>query len=1109
MAERDAGARAVVPLNPYQVNATVTYSQRPGDGSGWFGPLQPPAPVAPPEVAGRRFDFPAGYNLNLTPRSYEAIGFVQLRALADNYDLLRLVIETRKDQVEALGWHIAPKEDAYGGTNGREANKAVLAKAKELTAFFRKPDRANGWAPWLRSLLEDLFVIDAPTLYKRRTRGGALFALDVVDGATIKPVIDDWGRVPLPPAPAYQQVLKGLPAVSLTTADLFYRPRNVRSNKVYGCSPVEQIVMTVNIALRRQVSQLSYYTEGNIPEALIGVPESWTPDQIAAFQSYWDTLLEGNAAQRRHAKFVPGGVAKTFIPTKEPELKNIFDEWLARVVCFAFSISSQPFVAQVNRATAETAQETATDEGLAPIKAWVKSGIDDILVDEFRIDDLEFAWTERKKADPEKEAIIVTKYVGGALLTINEGRARIGLEPSPDPIADKLGAITGSGFVPIEISAEPPADPMEFGLPATPGGAQQQDGQPPAPGQKPKLDGQKPGEQQQDDGEDGEVGKAADAPFGKRAARVRRLDPIRSDRPFARRVEAGLRAGLTRALAKAGKTIGAEVRTKLREAGIEKLAKDKKSDDLDALLAALAAQIADQIDLSSLDTLVDVTAEALERLTLDTAQRALAQLGVTDRADLVDQVNTMAVDAANARAAELVGKQWRDGELVDNPNAKWAITDSTRDMLRSTITGGLADNVGYDEIVDRIEALGFGTARAETIARTEIARANSAAALDSYRAARDGAGVKTKKEWLVDDEPCEVCQENAAAGAIDLDDDFPSGDAAPPGHPRCLPGETRITAEGVTAATKRWYDGNLVVIRTASGKQLRCTPNHPVLTPAGWVAAGMLNEGSDVIACLGAERMAFGIDHQNDNVPSRIQDVAEAFGRSEQVAAVPVPLSPEDFHGDGIGSEVAIIWTDRLLVHRGNASNVQFSSKNDFGRADVKGALLDGQRMIDLGLHPDRLPLGGAVGRADLGAALLGRHVGPAQASRSAVPADLDVGAAQPPFDRPAADSEHLRKLLNSFAGRVAADQIVHVDIEAFHGWVYNLQTDSGAYLAEGIVTHNCECALSPVVEEEAAEDAAPDEQGGEAGDTVDIMEVEAPRSRPSPRGLRPSKRTT
>jgi hypothetical protein len=68
----------------------------------WFGPFQPLAPQAPPEVAGRQFDYPVGYNLDIRPRADEPISFPQLRALADSCDLLRTVIETRKDQIERL-----------------------------------------------------------------------------------------------------------------------------------------------------------------------------------------------------------------------------------------------------------------------------------------------------------------------------------------------------------------------------------------------------------------------------------------------------------------------------------------------------------------------------------------------------------------------------------------------------------------------------------------------------------------------------------------------------------------------------------------------------------------------------------------------------------------------------------------------------------------------------------------------------------------------------------------------------------------------------------------------------------------------------------------------
>jgi len=278
-------------------------------------------------------------------------------------------------------------------------------------------------------VLEDLLVIDAPALYLRRTRAGRLCALEPLDGATIKRVIDDWGRTPAPPAPAYQQVLKGLPAVDYTTDELLYLPRNPRAHKVYGFSPVEQVQMTVNIALRRQIWTLQYYTEGNIPEALIGVPDTWTPDQIRQFQFYWDSLHEGNTAQRRHAKFVPGGVAKTFIPTREPALKDPFDEWLARIVCYAFSVSPQPFVQQLNRATAETAQDAALAEGLLPLKAWVKQLCDLVIAREFAAADLEFAWSDDAPSDPAKVASVAVDYVKAGIKSVNEVRAELGLDP--------------------------------------------------------------------------------------------------------------------------------------------------------------------------------------------------------------------------------------------------------------------------------------------------------------------------------------------------------------------------------------------------------------------------------------------------------------------------------------------------------------------------------------------------------------------------------------------------------------------------------------------------------------------------------------------------------
>lgn len=444
-ARKGGGRETAVAQNP-SFGVSVSY----GNGTdGWFGPGTPMTPQAPPNVSGRAFDYPTKTNMLTTQRTTSVFGFDVLRAFADSYDLLRLIIETRKDAMERLRWVVQlrdPKEKMTPQKRNR---------INEITKFFLKPDKENNWNTWLRMLLEDLFVIDAATIHRRRTRSGKLYALDQIDGATIRRVIDYAGRTPEDPNDtAYQQILKGMPAVNYRATDLFYRPRNKRIHKIYGFSPVEQIMMTVNIALRRQVWQLNFFTEGNMPSALIGVPEEWTPDQIRIFQEWFDGLLAGNTGERRKARFVPNAVGKTYIPTQEAELFGKAEEWLARVCCFAFSVSPQPFLQMMNRATADSAQQEAAATGLAPIQNWVKALIDDVLADEFGSEDLEFIWRGDDELDPTKRQAITEADVKVGLLTVNEGRVANGREAYEDPAFDQPMFMTSNGLAPLLLTAD-------------------------------------------------------------------------------------------------------------------------------------------------------------------------------------------------------------------------------------------------------------------------------------------------------------------------------------------------------------------------------------------------------------------------------------------------------------------------------------------------------------------------------------------------------------------------------------------------------------------------------------------------------------------------------
>ena len=409
-----------------------------------FSPGLPLAPPQPERV--RLWDFPVGVNTVMTPRASEPVSFAELRALADCHDITRLAIETRKDQLEKLDWTVKPRIV-------RRPSADTQARAARLAEFWRRPDGERPFATWLRELLEDLLVLDAPALELRRNRAGELIGLDVVDGATIKLLFDATGRRPLPPAPAFEQVIHGRPWKLLTGDELIYLPRNPRPHKAYGFGPVEQIVMTVNIALRRQTMQLQHFTEGNVPPGLLTAPEGWNVEQIRQFQEWFDSVLAGNTGARSRLVWAPSGTA--YQAFTEAPYKDEFDEWLARIVCYAFSLSATPFTRQVNRATAETAHSTALAEGLEPLKGWVKRLADHVIQDRMRQPDLEFCWVDLRPADPAEQAKILDIYVRDGIYTVDEARDILGF----DPIAGGERALAYGGAGPVPLAALPEPDP--------------------------------------------------------------------------------------------------------------------------------------------------------------------------------------------------------------------------------------------------------------------------------------------------------------------------------------------------------------------------------------------------------------------------------------------------------------------------------------------------------------------------------------------------------------------------------------------------------------------------------------------------------------------------
>ncbi len=354
--------------------------------------------------------------------------------------------------------------------------------------------------------------------------------------------------------------------------------------------------------------------------------------------------------------------------------------------------------------------------------------------------------------------------------------------------------------------------------------------------------------------------------------------------------------------------------------------------------------------------------------------------------------------------------------------------------------------------------------RLELIARTEILRASNLGALAIYER---NADVLRGWSWQAsrDARVCPVC------GALDGQQfEFGKGHSPPPAHARCLPGNSMVTAIGISAASERWYDGNLIVIHTACGNDLACTPNHPIFTRQGWVAAGLLNEGGYVISGNRRERESFRGNLNNQNVPARIEEIVETFRRAPEMVSTPMPITAEDFHGDGIGSQVAIIRSNRLLWDRVYSARHQHICQTCFQRGGARLSALSSEGLSDLDFERQNFTSPRIMGGLSLALTPLGGHLRPFEFLRFTSSTRRNARLEQSAANSWSTHPIFLGSPIFGQSIEIIPDQIIKIERRFFSGHVYNLQTEREWYIAGGIITHNCRCTPMPLLIDSALE---------------------------------------
>jgi hypothetical protein len=421
-----------------------------------LGPGVPIGPAHPEELYPRLWDYTPGYNIGIRPRSYEAFDYSTLFALANNWDVAGLCIEKRIDDFVKHPWVIQPR-----AVEGQSRKDTLARRLKygdaiaKATGFFMTPDQVNPWSSWIGKYMDDLWKGDCASVYLHPNRGGDLYAAEVIDGQTIRPIIDLWGRRPLVPpdverhqhdwyqtskpaamtlnayasvticsvcgaSPAFCSVIKGMNWVWLGSDELIWQPRWLHGQGPYGHPPAEWIIISINRALRRQSIDLSLYTEGTIPAAFVKFPESWTTQQGLDFLSAVNAMFAGNDVARSRLMPIPGG-PNSGVERVNAEPSDVYEEFLLHIGCAAYGQSpiEMGFVRGPSGGlgggkTAAGTQAVASQERDVSLANHLKWAVLDRILATYWDPELEFVFTDLKpsedmaaQADMDKFAVSV------------------------------------------------------------------------------------------------------------------------------------------------------------------------------------------------------------------------------------------------------------------------------------------------------------------------------------------------------------------------------------------------------------------------------------------------------------------------------------------------------------------------------------------------------------------------------------------------------------------------------------------------------------------------------------------------------------------------------
>lgn len=416
-------------------------------------PLSPVGPAHPIYALNHPWQFYTPQSPERKPGAF--ITTDQMRALARSYDVLRACIQHLKREVASVPGRISPRD-------AKDKSKKTEQAIEAAEAFFCADGGLGGVGRrrthFESETLEDLLVIGAAAVFFSPTRGGGLYEVVAIDAATIRPRVDAYGW-PGPGEVAYEQWIEGVQTgPGYTRQQLLYDGLNAVTYTPYFTGPVEWLIQTINAALRADSWNLNWLTNGNTPADIIALPESWTPNQVIEFATYWDGLLAGNSAQRQKARFVPGGTQRVGSPSRKDQDFAEYELWLMRRCCGIMGVAPAAigFAGEQYKVSQEGSLKSTSQFGAGQILEFRKH-LYDLVLQRLGYPFLQWVDVTDEEDDAKTKAETGEVLIRSGQRTPNEMRTADGL----DPIEGGDALFVPNTWATVEQAIEPPEAPVD------------------------------------------------------------------------------------------------------------------------------------------------------------------------------------------------------------------------------------------------------------------------------------------------------------------------------------------------------------------------------------------------------------------------------------------------------------------------------------------------------------------------------------------------------------------------------------------------------------------------------------------------------------------------